>query len=66
MHAMYCVIRKEGGSDLYHGLGTSCIKLMTTTSRSFMCYEAYKRILIEGEEDEEEIDDGDDEGKNTT
>jgi solute carrier family 25 (mitochondrial phosphate transporter), member 23/24/25/41 len=58
---MYCIVRKEGASDLYRSIGPSCIKLMSTAGISLMCCNAYKRILVEGEE---EIDDVDDEEKN--
>jgi solute carrier family 25 (mitochondrial phosphate transporter), member 23/24/25/41 len=54
----------EGISSLYCGLIPSYIKLLPVAGRSFMCYEACKRIHVEGEEDEEEIDDGDDKEKN--
>jgi hypothetical protein len=66
MHTMYYIIRKEGVSDLYHGLGPSCIMLMPAINISLMCYEACKRILVEGVEDEEEIDDTNDEEKEAT
>jgi solute carrier family 25 (mitochondrial phosphate transporter), member 23/24/25/41 len=57
LHAMYYIIRKEDVGDLYHSLGPNCIMFMPTVGISLMCYKACKRILIEGEEDEEEIDD---------
>jgi hypothetical protein len=63
MHAMYCIVGKEGIGDLYHNLGPNYIMLMPTAGISLMCSKAYKRILVEGEEDEEEIDGVDDEEK---
>jgi hypothetical protein len=65
LHAMYYDVRKEGSSDLYCSLGPSCIKLMSATGISLMWSEACKRILIEGEDDEEEIHDANDEDKKT-
>jgi hypothetical protein len=62
LHAMYCILKKEGAAGLYRGLGPSCIKLMPAAGISFMCYEACKKILIDDKEDaakaeEEEEDD---------
>ncbi|TVU02508.1 hypothetical protein EJB05_51993, partial [Eragrostis curvula] len=54
LHAMYCIVKKEGAGGLYRGLGPSCIKLMPAAGISFMCYEACKRILVEGEEEDEQ------------
>ncbi|XP_062217618.1 adenine nucleotide transporter BT1, chloroplastic/amyloplastic/mitochondrial-like [Phragmites australis] len=59
LHAMYCIVRKEGVGGLYRGLGPSCIKLMPAAGISFMCYEACKKILVdrEDEEDGEDVED---------
>jgi solute carrier family 25 (mitochondrial phosphate transporter), member 23/24/25/41 len=59
LHAMYRIVRKEGIGGLYRGLGPSCIKLMPAAGISFMCYEACKRILAEGEEAKEEAEGAD-------
>ncbi|PAN04612.1 hypothetical protein PAHAL_1G079200 [Panicum hallii] len=61
LHAMYCILKKEGATGLYRGLGPSCIKLMPAAGISFMCYEACKKILVD-KEDEEEEDEGDEAG----
>jgi hypothetical protein len=58
---MYCILKKEGATGLYRGLGPSCIKLMPAAGISFMCYEACKKILVD-KEDEEEEDEGDEAG----
>nr|ACX68637.1 ADP-glucose brittle-1 transporter precursor [Triticum aestivum] len=52
LHAMYCILKKEGAAGLYRGLGPSCIKLMPAAGISFMCYEACKKILVDDKEDE--------------
>ncbi|KAM3227689.1 hypothetical protein ACQJBY_059436 [Aegilops geniculata] len=52
LHAMYCILKKEGTAGLYRGLGPSCIKLMPAAGISFMCYEACKKILFDYKEDE--------------
>ncbi|XP_058724852.1 adenine nucleotide transporter BT1, chloroplastic/mitochondrial-like [Vicia villosa] len=52
IHALACILEKEGIQGLYRGLGPSCMKLVPAAGISFMCYEACKRILVE-EEDEE-------------
>jgi solute carrier family 25 (mitochondrial phosphate transporter), member 23/24/25/41 len=36
LHAMYCIVRKEGISDLYRDLRPSCIMFMPATGISFM------------------------------
>ncbi|PNT66124.1 adenine nucleotide transporter BT1, chloroplastic/amyloplastic/mitochondrial [Brachypodium distachyon] len=54
LHALYCILRKEGARGLYRGLGPSCIKLMPAAGISFMCYEACKKILVDEAEEEEE------------
>uniref|UniRef100_A0ACD5Z0J5 Uncharacterized protein n=2 Tax=Avena sativa TaxID=4498 RepID=A0ACD5Z0J5_AVESA len=51
LHAMYCILSKEGAAGLYRGLGPSCIKLMPAAGISFMCYEACKKILVDEKED---------------
>ncbi|KAF7078787.1 hypothetical protein CFC21_083163 [Triticum aestivum] len=51
LHAMYCILEKEGTAGLYRGLGPSCIKLMPAAGISFMCYEACKKILVDEKED---------------
>lgn len=56
LHAIYCILKKEGAGGLYRGLGPSCIKLMPAAGIAFMCYEACKKILVDKEEDEEEED----------
>ncbi|CAN6237489.1 unnamed protein product [Urochloa humidicola] len=62
LHAMYCILKKEGAAGLYRGLGPSCIKLMPAAGISFMCYEACKKILVD-KEDEEEVEEEDGEAK---
>lgn len=52
IHALACILEKEGIQGLYRGLGPSCMKLVPAAGISFMCYEACKRILVE-EDDEE-------------
>nr|CAB3449259.1 unnamed protein product [Digitaria exilis] len=54
LHAMYCILKREGAAGLYRGLGPSCIKLMPAAGISFMCYEACKKILVDKEDEEEE------------
>lgn len=51
LHALLCILEKEGVSGLYKGLGPSCMKLVPAAGISFMCYEACKKILIDKEED---------------
>ncbi|KAM0911585.1 hypothetical protein ACQ4PT_013363 [Festuca glaucescens] len=51
LHAMYCILKKEGAAGLYRGLGPSCIKLMPAAGISFMFYEACKKILVDDKED---------------
>jgi solute carrier family 25 (mitochondrial phosphate transporter), member 23/24/25/41 len=63
LHAIYRIIRKEGVGGLYRGLGPSCIKMMPAAGISFMCYEACKRILVEGEEEEVEVEGVDDDNE---
>ncbi|KAK8461472.1 hypothetical protein SEVIR_1G043700v4 [Setaria viridis] len=65
LHAMYCILKKEGAAGLYRGLGPSCIKLMPAAGISFMCYEACKKILVDKEDEEEdgEAGDGDEDKK---
>ncbi|CAN6243491.1 unnamed protein product [Urochloa humidicola] len=58
LHAMYCILKKEGAAGLYRGLGPSCIKLMPAAGISFMCYEACKKILVDKEDEEVEEEDG--------
>ncbi|CAL5023325.1 unnamed protein product [Urochloa decumbens] len=58
LHAMYCILKKEGATGLYRGLGPSCIKLMPAAGISFMCYEACKKILVDKEDEEVEEEDG--------
>jgi solute carrier family 25 (mitochondrial phosphate transporter), member 23/24/25/41 len=55
LHTIYRIV-KEGINGLYRGLGPNCIKLMPAAGISFMCYGACKRILVEGEEEVEVID----------
>ncbi|XP_066318154.1 adenine nucleotide transporter BT1, chloroplastic/amyloplastic/mitochondrial-like [Miscanthus floridulus] len=62
LHAIYCILKKEGAAGLYRGLGPSCIKLMPAAGIAFMCYEACKKILDE-EEDEDEAGAGDEDKK---
>lgn len=45
-----CILRDQGVAGLYKGLVPSCIKLMPAAGISFMCYEALKKFLIEGNE----------------
>lgn len=52
LHALSCILEKEGVKGLYRGLGPSCVKLVPAAGISFMCYEACKKILVEIEEDE--------------
>ncbi|RLN09884.1 adenine nucleotide transporter BT1, chloroplastic/amyloplastic/mitochondrial-like [Panicum miliaceum] len=59
LHAMYCILKKEGTAGLYRGLGPSCIKLMPAAGISFMCYEACKKILVDKEDKEEGAEAGD-------
>lgn len=59
LHAIYCILKKEGAAGLYRGLGTSCMKLMPAAGIAFMCYEACKKILVDKDEDEDEADAGD-------
>nr|BBD51644.1 ADP-glucose transporter [Hordeum vulgare subsp. vulgare] len=56
LHAMYCILNKEGAAGLYRGLGPSCIKLMPAAGISFMCYEACKKILVDDKQDGEPQD----------
>jgi hypothetical protein len=58
LHAIYCILKKEGAAGLYRGLGPSCIKLMPAAGIAFMCYEACKRILVDKEDDNEKEDEG--------
>ncbi|XP_010914879.1 adenine nucleotide transporter BT1, chloroplastic/mitochondrial [Elaeis guineensis] len=51
LHALLCILEKEGVGGLYKGLGPSCMKLVPAAGISFMCYEACKRILIDKEDD---------------
>ena len=46
-HALSSILEKEGLPGLYKGLGPSWMKLVLGAGISFMCYEAYKRLLIE-------------------
>ncbi|WOL09213.1 adenine nucleotide transporter BT1, chloroplastic/mitochondrial [Canna indica] len=50
LHALLCILEKEGIGGLYKGLGPSCMKLVPAAGISFMCYEACKKILIDEEE----------------
>nr|P29518.1 RecName: Full=Adenine nucleotide transporter BT1, chloroplastic/amyloplastic/mitochondrial; AltName: Full=Protein brittle-1; Flags: Precursor [Zea mays]AAA33438.1 brittle-1 protein [Zea mays] len=58
LHAIYCILKKEGAGGLYRGLGPSCIKLMPAAGIAFMCYEACKKILVDKEDEEEEDEAG--------
>lgn len=49
LHALINILKHEGVSGLYRGLGPSCMKLVPAAGISFMCYEACKRILVETE-----------------
>ncbi|KAH7423125.1 hypothetical protein KP509_12G040300 [Ceratopteris richardii] len=49
-HALASLLEKHGPIGLYRGLGASCIKLIPAAGISFMCYEAFKKILIEENE----------------
>ncbi|RZC53726.1 hypothetical protein C5167_012573 [Papaver somniferum] len=51
LHALACILKKEGLPGLYRGLGPSCMKLVPAAGISFMCYEACKKILVEKEGD---------------
>lgn len=51
LHALLCILEKEGVAGLYRGLGPSCMKLVPAAGISFMCYEACKKLLVEKEED---------------
>ena len=51
LHALISILEKEGLGGLYKGLGPSCMKLVPAAGISFMCYEACKKILIDGEDD---------------
>ncbi|KAK2966301.1 hypothetical protein RJ640_018112 [Escallonia rubra] len=51
LHALICILEKEGVAGLYRGLGPSCVKLVPAAGISFMCYEACKRILVENEDE---------------
>ncbi|KAL1557270.1 Adenine nucleotide transporter bt1, chloroplastic/mitochondrial [Salvia divinorum] len=51
LHALACIIERDGIGGLYKGLGPSCLKLVPAAGISFMCYEACKKILVEREED---------------
>ncbi|KAK3156307.1 hypothetical protein QOZ80_2AG0105450 [Eleusine coracana subsp. coracana] len=66
LHAMYCIVKKEGVGGLYRGLGPSCIKLMPAAGISFMCYEALKRVLVDEQDDEEEVGVADDDKEKKT
>ncbi|MCI21477.1 adenine nucleotide transporter BT1 chloroplastic/mitochondrial-like, partial [Trifolium medium] len=52
IHALACILEKEGVQGLYRGLGPSCMKLVPAAGISFMCYEACKRILVEEDDDD--------------
>ncbi|EYU32339.1 hypothetical protein MIMGU_mgv1a026915mg, partial [Erythranthe guttata] len=47
LHALSCILEREGVCGLYKGLGPSCLKLVPAAGISFMCYEACKKILVE-------------------
>ena len=51
LHALACILERDGIGGLYKGLGPSCLKLVPAAGISFMCYEACKKILVEKEED---------------
>lgn len=51
LHALLCILEKEGVPGLYKGLGPSCMKLVPAAGISFMCYEACKKILVDKEDD---------------
>ncbi|KAL1562289.1 Adenine nucleotide transporter bt1, chloroplastic/mitochondrial [Salvia divinorum] len=51
LHALACILERDGIQGLYKGLGPSCLKLVPAAGISFMCYEACKKILVEREED---------------
>ncbi|KAL7112294.1 hypothetical protein ACP275_05G143700 [Erythranthe tilingii] len=50
LHALSCILEREGVCGLYKGLGPSCLKLVPAAGISFMCYEACKKILVEEED----------------
>ncbi|KAG5585757.1 hypothetical protein H5410_046191 [Solanum commersonii] len=52
IHALVSILEQDGIHGLYKGLGPSCMKLVPAAEISFMCYEAYKRILIEAKNEE--------------
>ncbi|KAM7259647.1 hypothetical protein ACFE04_015388 [Oxalis oulophora] len=52
IHALACILEKEGVNGLYKGLGPSCMKLVPAAGISFMCYEACKKILVEDNEED--------------
>ncbi|XP_073019777.1 adenine nucleotide transporter BT1, chloroplastic/mitochondrial-like [Primulina eburnea] len=52
LHAFASILEREGIQGLYKGLGPSCLKLVPAAGISFMCYEAFKKILVDKEEDE--------------
>ncbi|KAK2966298.1 hypothetical protein RJ640_018109 [Escallonia rubra] len=51
LHALICILEKEGVAGLYRGLGPSCVKLVPAAGISFMCYEACNKILVENEDE---------------
>ncbi|KAK6129549.1 hypothetical protein DH2020_036707 [Rehmannia glutinosa] len=57
LHALACILERDGIGGLFKGVGPSCLKLVPAAGISFMCYEACKKILVEKEDD----NDGDDE-----
>ena len=50
LHALASILEMEGLPGLCRGLCPSCMKVVSVTGFSFMCYEACKRILIKHEE----------------
>ncbi|CAN1169230.1 Adenine nucleotide transporter BT1, chloroplastic/mitochondrial [Linum perenne] len=53
IHALMCILEKDGIRGLYKGLGPSCMKLVPAAGISFMCYEACKKILVDDDQEQE-------------
>jgi len=53
LHALICIMEKEGVGGLYKGLGPSCLKLAPAAGIAFMCYEGCKKVLVD--EDDREV-----------
>eukprot|EP00271_Cylindrocystis_brebissonii_P014375 TRINITY_DN35718_c0_g1_i1.p1 TRINITY_DN35718_c0_g1~~TRINITY_DN35718_c0_g1_i1.p1 ORF type:complete len:493 (+),score=96.37 TRINITY_DN35718_c0_g1_i1:255-1733(+) len=50
LDALFSIFKAQGVAGLYRGLFPSCVKLMPAAGISFMCYEAFKQLLIEEDE----------------